>query len=83
MINIYTDNKTILLGDFVYNSNEFVDYLASENITLYLNKFPFVNKNCIVDRLIRTIRDKLNINEIFWLDSMYMLWIVEEYNNIK
>jgi hypothetical protein len=68
MITDYTDNRTVLLGDFAYNKNEFVDYLASENITLYLNKSPFVNKNRVVDRGIRTIRDMLCINENFWLD---------------
>jgi hypothetical protein len=59
------------------------DYLASESITLYLNKSPFVNKNRVVDRAIRTIRDMLGINENFWLDSMFMMEVVEKYNNTK
>jgi hypothetical protein len=58
MIPDHTDNKTVLLGDFAYNSNEFVNCLASENITLYLNKSPFVNKNRVVDRAIRTVEYK-------------------------
>jgi hypothetical protein len=65
MITEYTNTKTVLLKDFVYNKNEFVDYLPSENITLYLNKSPFVNKNRVVDRTIRTIRDILGMNENF------------------
>jgi hypothetical protein len=31
----------------------------------------------------RTIRDKLGVNENFWLDSMYMMQIIEEYNHTK
>jgi hypothetical protein len=33
--------------------------------------------------VIRTIRDKLGVNENFWLDSMYMMQIVEECNHTK
>jgi hypothetical protein len=38
-----------------------VDYLESQGITLYLNSSPFLNKNRVVDRVIRTIRDKLGV----------------------
>jgi hypothetical protein len=82
MITDYTDNRAVILGDFAYNKNEFVNYLASENITLYLNKSPFVNKNRVIDRAI-TIRDMLGMNENFWLDTMFMMEVVEKYNNTK
>jgi hypothetical protein len=83
MITDHTDNRAVLLGDFAHNTNEFVNYLASENITLYLNKSSFVNKNRVVDRAIRTIPDMLDINENFWVDTMYMMEVVEKYNNTK
>jgi hypothetical protein len=50
--------KTIRLGKMIYKRNTFLDYFASEGITLYLNSSPFLNKNRVVDRVIRTIRDK-------------------------
>jgi hypothetical protein len=80
MITEYTNNKIVLLGEFVYNKNEFIDYLVFENITLYLNKSPFVNKNRVVDRAIRIIRDMLGMNENFWLDSICMMKVIEKYN---
>ena len=69
------------LGNFTYKQNVFVNYLASEKITLYLNTSSFVNKNRVVDRVIRTIRDKLDTREHFWLDNNYMAELVNEYNH--
>ena len=74
-------NPTIRLGDFDYQRNSFLEYLSSEHISLYLNSSPFINKNRVVDRVIRTIRDKLSIREQFWLDANYMAVVVNEYNN--
>jgi uncharacterized protein YaaR (DUF327 family) len=65
MMSEYTESKTVVLGDFTYNWNEFIDYLISENITLYLNKSLFVKKNRVVDRVIKIIHDKLKMNEKF------------------
>ena len=81
MIKEDSKNDTVTLGDFIYKKNEFISYLASENIKLYLNASPFVNKNRIVDRVIRTIRDKLDTREHFWLDIEYMANLVNEYNH--
>jgi hypothetical protein len=74
-------NQTIRLGDFDYRRNSFLEYLSSEHISLYFNSSPFINKNRVVDRVIRTIRDKLSIREQFWLDADYMALVVNEYNN--
>jgi hypothetical protein len=60
-----------------------LEYLNSEHISLYLNSSLFINKNRIVDHVIRTIRDKLSIREQFWLDADYMSLIVNEYNNTQ
>jgi hypothetical protein len=75
-------NPTIRLGNFDYRRNFFLEYLNPEHITLYLNSSPFINKNRVVDRVIRTIRDKLSFREHFWLEADYMSLIVNEYNNI-
>jgi hypothetical protein len=32
MITDHTDKRSVLLGDFAYITNEFVDYLASEKL---------------------------------------------------
>ena len=74
-------SETVRLGDFTYKKNEFISYLDSENISLYLNTSPFVNKNRVVDRVIRTIRDKLDTREHFWLDVEYMALLINEYNH--
>jgi hypothetical protein len=42
-----------------------------------------VNKNRVVDRAIRTIRDKLGVNAALWLDPKIVTKTVQEYNNKK
>jgi hypothetical protein len=71
----------VKLGDFMYKRNTFLDYLDSQKITLYLNTSPFINKNRVVDRVIRTIRDRLYIRENLWLDTDYIAVLVEDYNH--
>jgi hypothetical protein len=56
--------ETTKLGKMIYKRNTFLEYLKSESITLYLNPSPFLNKNRVVDRVIRTIRDKLGVRSI-------------------
>jgi hypothetical protein len=41
----------IRLGKMIYKRNIFLEYLACENITLYLNLSPFLNKNRVVDQV--------------------------------
>jgi hypothetical protein len=72
--------ETVKLGKMIYKRNVFLDYLASEGITLYLNSSPFLNKNR-VDRVIRTIRNKLGIRSNLWLDINHVAQLVDEYNN--
>jgi hypothetical protein len=65
----------------IYKRNVFLDYLESQGITLYLNSFSFLNKNWVVDWVIRTIRDKLGVRNIWWLDVNHMAQLVDEYNH--
>jgi hypothetical protein len=73
--------ETIEFGKMIYKRNSFLEYLESENITLYLNSSPFLNKNRVIDLVIRTIRDKIGVRSILWLDINYMAQIVDEYNH--
>jgi hypothetical protein len=59
MIEDNDGSKTIKLGKMYYKTNSFLEYLQSQNITLYLNSSPFLNKNRVVDRVIHTILDRL------------------------
>jgi hypothetical protein len=65
----------------IYKRNTFLDYLESQGITLYLNSSPFLNKNRVVDRVIRTIRDKIDVRSILWLDIEHMAQLVDDYNH--
>jgi hypothetical protein len=65
----------------IYKRSVFLNYLASEGITLYLNTSPFLNKNRVVGRVIRTLRDKLGVRSILWLDINHMAQLVDEYNH--
>jgi hypothetical protein len=71
----YSSRITMIkLGDFMYKRNSFFDYLNSQNITLCLNSSPFINKNRVVDRVIRTIRDRLGVRENLWLENIWLTW---------
>jgi hypothetical protein len=43
--------ETTKLGKIIYKRNIFLEYLESEDITLYLNSSPFLNKNRVVDSI--------------------------------
>jgi hypothetical protein len=73
--------ETVRLGKIFYKRNVFLDYLKSEGITLYLNSSPFLNKNRVVDRVIRTIRDKIGVRTTLCLDIEHMAQLVDDYNN--
>jgi hypothetical protein len=62
----------IKLNVMTFKRNSFLDYLASKGITLYLNSSPFLNKNRIVDKIIRSIRDRMGVRSHLWLDIEYM-----------
>jgi hypothetical protein len=57
-------------------------YLGQNNITLNHFSSDQTNRNRIVDRVIRTIRDKLITNRNF-TDYDLLLVAIEEYNNTK
>jgi hypothetical protein len=73
--------ETIKLDKMIYKRNTFLDYLPSENITLYLNSSPFLNKNPIINQTIKTIRDKLGVRSDLQLDTEHMAQLIEDYNH--
>jgi hypothetical protein len=80
--NYHPSNKhfNINLGAASYKPNIFTSYLKDNEIQLYLNPSKYTNKNRVVDRVIRTIRDKIEENpENFYKPELMQL--VEEYNN--
>jgi hypothetical protein len=46
-----------------------------------LNSSPFLNKNRVVDRVIRTIRDGLGVKTNLWLNIKRMAGLVDDYNH--
>jgi hypothetical protein len=72
-------NQGIRLGEFIYTANDLSRYLQSANIDLYLNPSKYTNKNRIVDRAIRTIRDKI-VNQNLFFNSDIVRHIVDLYN---
>jgi hypothetical protein len=73
----------VVLGVMTFVSNQFTLFCKDSGITLYLNSSKFVNKNRVVDRVIRTIRDKLGTNAALWLNPNIVAKAVQEYNNTK
>jgi hypothetical protein len=43
--------EKIKLGKIMYKRNSFLDYLTSQNIILYLNSSPFINKIRVVNHI--------------------------------
>jgi hypothetical protein len=83
-IDLPKNNKIIKLGEFDtmnYTKNIFTEYLKQNNITMYLNPSKFTNKNRVIDRAIRTIRDKVGENQSKWLDKEIIQKAVNEYNH--
>jgi hypothetical protein len=78
-----TQNKkfNIDLGLEVYRPNVFTTYLKQNGIELYLAPSKCTNKNRVVDRVIRTIRDKIGKNPGFFYKPSIIAKAVEEYNN--
>jgi hypothetical protein len=75
-------NFTINLGSESYRPNIFTTYLKQHDIKLYLNPSKYTNKNRVVDRVIRTISDKIGENtELFYKEIIQKA--VEEYNNTR
>jgi hypothetical protein len=69
------------LGPEIYRANIFTTYLKDNNIELFLSPSQYTNKNRVVDRVIRTIRDKIGENPNLIFDPKIMAKVVEEYNN--
>ncbi|WP_458454815.1 hypothetical protein [Methanobrevibacter sp.] len=73
-------------GESALNSKVMNQFFIKHNINVYSNKSPYINRNRIVDRVIRTIRtafDNLNLRSDIGLAKHreYMRDIVAMYNN--
>jgi hypothetical protein len=66
--------------DFTF-SGKFLDYLKKNGISYYFSGSKFTNKNRVVDRAIRTIKDGIGLNREFLLMPEYVQQIVDYYNN--
>jgi hypothetical protein len=85
-IDIPQNNKIIKLGNYDnmnFTKNIFTEYLKDNNISMYLNPSKFANKNRVIDRVIRTIRDKIGEDQTKWLDKRIVQKAVNEYNHTK
>jgi hypothetical protein len=83
--NQYQEGKKnrVVLNEMTFVSISFTLFCKDSNISLFLNSSPFVNKNRVVDRVIRTIRYKIRENSSLWLDPLNIAKAVSEYNNTK
>jgi hypothetical protein len=82
LVSSLQEPKYVRLGTTVYHGNDLTWYLLANNIELSLFPSKYTNKNRIVDRVIRTIRDMLISNEVF-LDNELVAAAVNKYNNTK
>ena len=73
--------KDIIIGNLKFKNNAFTKYLQVSGKSLFLSKSPFTNKNRVIDRAIRTIRDRLGENYLLFANPKIVLKAVEEYNN--
>jgi hypothetical protein len=64
-----------------YRPNVFTTYLKQHEIELFLSPSKYTNKNHVVDRVIRTIRDKIGENPELFYKPEIMVQVVDEYNN--
>jgi hypothetical protein len=71
---------SIPLGEYVYTQNVLSEFLLALGTDLYINASPYVNKSRVVDRAIRTIRDKIGDQRLF-LNKDIMKICVDEYNH--
>jgi hypothetical protein len=72
--NIRADDDTTIWGELVRN------YLADHNIKSYSSDSKFTNKNRVVDRVIRTIKDAIGLNAELQLLPSIVNQVVNYYN---
>jgi hypothetical protein len=72
-------SETIPLGEFWIKSNPVTRLLVGAS-DLYLNTSPYTNKNRIIDRAIRTIRDRVG-NSRLMMETDNINVAVNEYNH--
>jgi hypothetical protein len=66
--------------DFAF-SGAFLRYLKDNHIRYYFNGSPFINKNRVIDRVIRTIKDAVGLNREFMLSVDTVQQVVYYYNH--
>jgi hypothetical protein len=82
LISNLDEPEYVKLGQRIHKGNDLTRYLLANNIELYLFPSPYTNKNRIVDRVARTIRDMLLSDETF-LNNELVAEAVTKYNNTK
>jgi hypothetical protein len=75
------NDKYTYLGHFLYKVNPFTKFCRDNHIELFLVPSPYTNKNRVVDRATRTIRDILGENRYALFDTNVVKAAVERYNN--
>jgi hypothetical protein len=71
---------SIPLGEYTYTQNPVSEYLLAIGADLYISASPYINKSRLVDRAIRTIRDKIGDQRLF-INEDIMKICVDEYNH--
>lgn len=74
-------DSDIVIGNMRFRNNIFTKHLYDVGIGLFLSRSPFTNKNRVIDRVIRTIRDRLGENYLLFNNPKIIAKVVEEYNN--
>jgi hypothetical protein len=74
--------RGIKLGDLWFTQNTVSEYLQALGTDLYLAGSKFINKSRLIDRVIRTFRDKAGDQGVF-LNNNIMQTIVNKYNHTR
>jgi hypothetical protein len=78
-------HQHVLIGNsYVSRSDRsinFVNFLQNEKINLFTTGSPYINKNRVIDRAIRTIRDMLGEDYRVFFNLKAVITAVDFYNN--
>ena len=80
---IYQVRVEHIRGDYegAFTSHEIKQFFADINIAVYFTRSRFINRNRVVDRVIRTIRDGFGMHVTDMRDNNKMQEMVDTYNN--
>jgi hypothetical protein len=72
---------SIRVGINPFIVSNLTQYLKSEGVALSTYSSPYTNKNRVIDRAIRTIRDRVGENMDLFFEPEIVISAVEEYNH--